>query len=255
MTATTYTVTVKAANGCTANSTIAVTSNTTTPVANVMGSFAFCTGGNTVLIASPGFMTYDWSGGTAGTAANKRVFTTAGTYNVTITGSNFCTTVKTFTTSINSKPTLTGADMPRVCAGSPLLGSVTMTSTIAATTTWAASGYTGTGTNISRPSATTAMSGLYIIRATNACGTTSASVTATVKAAMPITVAVNNASTLGGSTGSIYITAPASSTFSWTGSAVTTGVRTGLAAGTYTVTVTPPFGSTYCPVTRIIVIN
>jgi hypothetical protein len=256
MTATTYTVTVKGANGCTANSSIAVTISASPPVANVMGNFAMCTGASTTLIASAGFTTYAWSGGTAGTSANRRVFNTAGMYSVTITGANGCTTVKTFTTVINSKPTLTSASIPSICAGGDLQGSVTMTSAIAATTTWAAAGgFTATGTTISRNPATTAMSGLYVIRATNACGTTSASATATIKAAMPITVAVNNASTLGGSTGSIYITAPASSTFSWTGSAVTTGTRTGLAAGTYTVTVTPPFGSTYCPVTRIIVIN
>jgi hypothetical protein len=252
----TYTVTVKGANGCTANSSVVVTSNTTAPVANVMGSFTFCTGASTALIASPGFTTYAWSGGTMGTSANKRTFTTAGMYSVTITGANGCTTVKNFTTVINSKPTLTGASIPTVCAGSALAGSVTMTSAIAATTTWTASGYTATGTNISRPSATTAMGGLYVIRATNACGTTSVTATATVKSTMPITVAVNNASTLGGSTGSIYVTAPAGSGFSWMGSTVTTGVRTNLPVGVYQVTVSPPtLNTTYCPVVRSIQIN
>jgi hypothetical protein len=250
-----YTVTVQDAAGCTATATVTVGSNTVTPVANVMGNFTLCTGASTTLIASAGFANYAWSAGTAGTSANRRVFNAAGTYSVVITGANGCATTKTFTVTMNAKPVLSAASIPAICAGSPLLGSVTVTSALAATTTWTASGYTATGVSISRPSATTAMSGTYIIRSTNTCGTTSVSTTASVKANLPITVGINNSSVLGGATGSINVTAPAGSTFTWVNSTVTTGMRTGLAAGTYIVTVTPPMGSTYCSVTRVITVN
>jgi hypothetical protein len=250
-----YTVTVQSTTGCTSIATIAVTTNTTAPVANVMGNFALCTGATTTLIASPGFASYVWSAGTAGTSANRQVFNAAGTFNVVITGANGCSTTKMFTITMNAKPVLTGASIPAICAGSTLMGAVTVTSALPATTTWTASGYTGTGTNITRPTATTAMSGTYVIRSTNTCGTTSISAIASVKATLPITVAITNASVLGGSTGTIRVTAPANSTFAWGGSTVTTGLRTALAPGSYTVTVTPPVGSPYCSVTRIIVIN
>jgi GEVED domain/PKD-like domain len=252
----TYMVTVQNAAGCTATASIGVTANTTPPVANVMGNLFFCTGASTILSASPGFATYVWSGGTASTATNKRVFNTAGTFSVVITGTNGCSTTKTFVLVENTKPVVGAVTMAPTCQGSPLTGAVTVTSVLPATTTWTASGFTATGLSITRSPATTAMSGLYIIRAANSCGTTTTSTTAVVKASVPVTVAINNASTLGGSTGSINVTVPAGCSISWADNAgITVGSRNGLAAGVYTVTVTPPVGSPYCPVTRAIQVN
>jgi hypothetical protein len=255
-TANTYTVTVKGANGCTATASVIVTASTTPPVANVMGNLMFCTGLNTTLLASPGFATYTWSGGTVGATTNKRVFNMAGTYSVIIAAANGCSVTKTFTIVENSKPVLTGATIPTVCQGSTLTGSVTVTSALPATTTWVGSSFTYTGTTMTRASATTAMSGTYIVRAVNTCGTTSAAAVATVKASVPITVALSNANILGGSTGTISVTAPANCTFSWADNAsITVGQRNNLPAGVYAVTITPPLGSVYCAVTRTIVVN
>jgi large repetitive protein len=252
----TYMVTVQNAAGCTATASVGVTANTTAPVANVMGNLFFCTGASTTLSASPGFATYAWSGGTASTATNKRVFNTAGTFSVVITGANGCSTTKTFVIVENTKPVISGVTVPSTCQGSPLTGAVTVTSVLPATTTWTASGFTATGLSITRSPATTAMSGLYIVRSANSCGTTTTSVNALVKATVPVTVAINNASTLGGNTGYINVTVPAGCSISWADNAgITVGSRTGLAAGVYTVTVTPPAGSPYCPVTRAIQVN
>jgi hypothetical protein len=252
----TYTVTVKGANGCTATASVIVSASTTPPVANVMGNLMFCTGLNTTLVASPGFTTYTWSGGTVGATTNKRVFNMTGTYSVVIVSANGCSVTKTFTIVENSKPVLTGATIPTVCQGSTLTGSVTVTSALPATTTWVGSSFTATGTTMTRPLATTAMSGTYIVRSVNTCGTTSAAAVATVKANVPITVALSNANVLGGSTGTISVTAPAGSTYSWTDNAsITIGQRNNLPAGVYVVTITPPVGSVYCETTRTIVIN
>jgi hypothetical protein len=252
----TYIVTVKGANGCTATASVIVTASTTPPVANVMGNLVFCTGLNTTLLASPGFATYTWSGGTAGATINKRIFNMAGTYSVVIVSANGCAVTKAFTIVENSKPTLTGATIPTICQGSTLMGSVTVTSALPATTTWTGSSFTATGTTMTRPSATTAMSGTYIVRAVNTCGTTSAAAVATVKANLPITVALSNANVLGGSTGTINVTAPANCTFSWADNAsITVGQRNNLPAGVYVITITPPLGSVYCAVTRTIVVN
>jgi hypothetical protein len=153
--------------------------------------------------------------------------------------------------------------MPTVCAGSPLVGTATLgTSVPAATVSWIGpNGFTGAGLVITRPNANTAMNGTYIARATNSCGTRSVGVVATVRNTVPITVAIQNASVLGGSTGSATVTAPAGCTFSWSGTS-TNGAYTAsgtlnyirnVPPGSYVITVTQPLNP--CTVTRTIQIQ
>jgi hypothetical protein len=76
---------------------------------------------------------------------------------------------------------------------------------------------------------------------------------------MPITVAVQNASILGGNTGSITITAAAGSSYLWNTGQTTNYLRYLPASPTArTVTVTPPTtgpSSNYCPAVRGISVN
>ncbi|HEY0029943.1 MAG TPA: gliding motility-associated C-terminal domain-containing protein, partial [Bacteroidia bacterium] len=98
----TYTVTVTdPANGCTATSTVAVTGNSTPPVANAGSAQALDCATPTVSLAGSSTtagVTYSWSGGTivsGGTTASP-IVSAAGTYTVTVTDpSNGCTATST----------------------------------------------------------------------------------------------------------------------------------------------------------------
>jgi hypothetical protein len=82
-----YVVTVTAANGCTDAEQVTVTVNAV-PSANVVmdGNSVLCPGETLTLSAAPG-NTYAWS---TGSTANEITVSNAGTYGVTVTGSNGC---------------------------------------------------------------------------------------------------------------------------------------------------------------------
>jgi hypothetical protein len=82
-----YVVTVTAANGCTDAEQVTVTVNAV-PSANVVmdGNSVLCPGETLTLSAAPG-NTYAWS---TGSTASEITVSNAGTYGVTVTGSNGC---------------------------------------------------------------------------------------------------------------------------------------------------------------------
>ena len=89
----TYTVTVTAANGCTATSQLVITQDITPPAAGITnndGTTEITCIQTSISLTATGGGTYLWSdvGGT--TTANLSV-TSAGTYTVTVTGTNGCT--------------------------------------------------------------------------------------------------------------------------------------------------------------------
>ncbi len=118
-TSNTYSVTVTDANGCTATASQGVTVNSNpTPVITPNGSTVAC--GSVSLTASGG-STYSWSpAGSAQTAATD-VFTTGGTYTVSVvvTDDNTCTASTTQDITVNVNPVVTiGADGPTsFCTG------------------------------------------------------------------------------------------------------------------------------------------
>jgi hypothetical protein len=98
------------------------------------------------------------------------------------------------------------------------------------------------------------MGGLHIARATNVCGTSSANTTIFIRSVIPTTIAIQNATSLGGNTGSVVVTAPPSSTYLWSSGETTAGIYN-KGAGLYRLTVMPAFGSNYCVLERDIQIN
>ena len=111
----TYTVTVTAANGCTATSAVTITQDITQPTP------AFVNAPNTteltclvtsIGITASGGTSYAWSTG-ASTAAIS--VATAGTYTVTVTGANGCTNVGSVV--ITGSCTVDYADLPDGTAG------------------------------------------------------------------------------------------------------------------------------------------
>jgi|GEM_PF-4388321 len=103
----TYTVTVTAANGCTASASTTINSNTNAPNANASNDGPLNCGNDNVQLNATGGGSYSWSGpaGFTSTMQNPTV-SQAGTYTVTVTSNNGCTdTASTTVQGDNAAPT------------------------------------------------------------------------------------------------------------------------------------------------------
>jgi hypothetical protein len=95
----TYTVTVTAANSCTASASITITGNTTLPTAGITnntGTTAITCAIPSISVTATGGGTYAWSGGATPATANNAL-SSAATYRVTVTAANSCTAIATLT--------------------------------------------------------------------------------------------------------------------------------------------------------------
>ncbi len=232
----TYTVTVTDANACTKTLSIAITEPTVLVLTETHVN-VLCNGASTgsidlTVTGGTGAYTYSWTGGAT---TQDRSGLAAGTYTVTVTDANACT--KTLSTTI-TEPTaivLTETHVNVLCNGAST-GSIDLTvtgGTGAYTYSW-----TGGATTQDRSGLA---AGTYTVTVTdaNAC-TKTLSTTITEPAALSLTETHVNVACNGGSTGSIDLTVSGGTgayTYSWTGG-VTTQDRSGLVAGSYTVTVT-----------------
>ncbi|MBK8685660.1 MAG: carboxypeptidase regulatory-like domain-containing protein [Bacteroidetes bacterium] len=90
---TTYTVTVTASSGCTATDVVTVTVDLTAPALNISGTTTVCNGSTTVLTANGG-VSWSWM---PGGATSQDITVGAGTYTVTATGTNGCTSSSAIT--------------------------------------------------------------------------------------------------------------------------------------------------------------
>ena len=112
-----YTVTVTNANGCSATSgatTVTVNAPPATPVITASGPTALCPGAFVTLTAPAGFV-YAWSNGAT---TQSIAVSTAGSYSVTVTNTNGCSTVSAPVAVTNYAPTTIAAEpqsvtMPR----------------------------------------------------------------------------------------------------------------------------------------------
>ena len=228
----TYTVTVTDANFCTATNTttlieptaVSISKTSTQPTCNAAsgtlnGTITITPSGGT------GAYTYNWGGGVT---TQNRTGLGSGTYTVTVTDANGCTASNTTTLT---EPTAVYnnvvATYPVTCFGGGN-GSVTLN----------AAG--GTGVSTVTPAYTGLAAGMYVFTATDANGcTATTSATITQPTALSISKTSTGISCNGGANGTINITPSGGTgayTYNW-GGGVTTQNRTGLAAGTYTVTV------------------
>uniref|UniRef100_UPI003F716244 T9SS type A sorting domain-containing protein n=1 Tax=Chryseobacterium aquaticum TaxID=452084 RepID=UPI003F716244 len=241
----TYTVTITDANGCTGTVNATVTQPTALS-ATVSQTNVICNGGSNgsaSITVSGGTApyTYSWSptGGTGATATGL----SAGTYTVTVTDANSCSTTRTVTltqpaTSVSGTTVVTNVS----CNGSSN-GAINLTATGGTapyTFNW--------GGGITTEDRTGLSAGTYTVTITdaNGCtGTVNATVTQPATSVSGTTV-VTNVSCNGSSNGAINLTATGGTapyTFNW-GGGITTEDRTGLSAGTYTVTITDANGCT-----------
>ncbi len=236
LTAGAYTVTVTDANGCTATRTVNINQPTAVTTTETHTNIS-CNGGSTGSIdlsvsGGTGAYSYAWSNG----AATQDLTTlTAATYTVTVADANGCTVTRsiaiTQTTAISITPT---AVNPSCNAGTN--GTITLTvtgGTGAYTYNW--------GGGVTTQNRSGLAAGTYNVTVTdaNSC-TASASVTLTQPAVLTASNTSTNISCNGGSNGAITVTVSGGTTaysFNW-GAGITTQNRSGLSAGTYTVTVT-----------------
>jgi hypothetical protein len=247
----TYTVTVTDNNNCQVTRTFTINQPTALSAATGGGKTdVSCNGGSngTATVAPTGGTppyTYSWSpsGGTAATATGLAV----GTYTVTVTDSNNCQVTRTFT--INQPTALsaaTGSKTDASCnGGANGMATVTPTGgTPPYTYSWTPSG----GTNAT---ATGLAAGTYTVTVTDAnnCQATR-SFTINEPTALTATTSQTNTSCNGGANGTASVTVSGGTpgyTYSWSPSGGTAATASGLAAGTYTVTITD---ANNCQITR-----
>ncbi len=234
----TYTVTVKDANGCTQTNTAIVTNtgalNVTTAVTNVL-----CNGGTGSILATvtggttP--YTYAWTpiGGTNANATGL----TIGTYTISVTDANGCTGSATATITQPPALTATATATSTVCGGNT--GTATVTA-VGGTPTYTYSWAPGGQTNAT---ATGLSVGIYTVTVTdkNGCTATASANVISISTLTANITASTNILCNGGATGSATVTAAGGTpayTYAWAPSGQTNATATGLTAGSYNVTVT-----------------
>jgi Ig-like domain CHU_C associated/Pregnancy-associated plasma protein-A/GEVED domain len=232
-TAGTYTVTVTAANGCTATATTIVTANTTPPVATISGTANITCSIPTVMRTASGGGTYLWSN-TLGTTAAVNI-SAAGTYTVTVTAANGCTATATTLVTANTTPPVAA-----------ITGTANITCSIPTVTRTASGGGTYLWSNTLGTTAAVNISaaGTYTVTVTAANGCTATATTVVTANTTPPVVVITGTTNIDCLNSSVTRTASSGGTYLWSNALGTTAAVNISAAGTYTVTVTAANGCT-----------
>mgnify|MGYP000900020298 CR=1 FL=1 len=218
-TASTFTVTVTDANGCTGSKSATTTINTN-PVPSITGNNSICQGQSSTISAGS-YSGYSWSTGATTSSIN---INTAGNYSVTVTDANGCTGTATFNLAVNANPTPAITGITSFCAG----GNSTLN---------AGSGYTNYlwsgGATTQTINVTT--SGNYIVTVTNAAGCTATTNKVITVNALPVPTISGPAGICPGASANLVAGSYAS--YLWSNGNTTSSITTNV-SGNYTVTVT-----------------
>lgn len=232
----TYTVTITDANSCSITKTFTIVQPPALTATTSQTNATCSTSGDAGVIPAGGTTPYSylWSNGqTAQTATGL----TAGNYSVVITDANGCTITKNFTIATTNTLVAATSQTDVLCNGTST-GSASVVPSGAVgpfTYVWAPSGGTA-------DTATGLAAGNYSVTITagNGCSIVK-NFTINEPTALTLTPSQTNVSCNGGANGSatVNVTGGTSNyTYSWAPSGGTAAIATGLAAGTYTVTVT-----------------
>jgi hypothetical protein len=241
----TYSVTITDANGCTDSSSVVIAEPAALVAATVLDSNVTCNtflDGGATASATGGTLpyTYNWSN-TATTASITGVG--AGTYSVTITDANGCTSNSSITITEPVALVSTAAIDSNVTCNTLLDGGATASATggtLPYTYNWSNTATTASITGVG--------AGTYSVTITDANGCTDSSsvtitepVTLVSSSTVDSNITCNGLSDGGATASSTGGTMPY--TYNWNNSATTASI-TGIAAGTYSVTVTDANGCT-----------
>ncbi len=223
----TYSVTVTNAGGCSGTASLTVTQSTSlTP--SITGQTTICPGTSTTLDAGAGYAGYLWS-----TNAMTQTITanTAGTYSVTVSNAGGCTGTASIVVVVTAMLPITVVAQPQtICPGNP----VTLTASGGNTYQWnTAPPSTGVSIVVNPTVNTT-----YIVTATyNGC-TGSSAVTVNVNSYLGVSTTSTDASCTNDDGTATASLSGAGYTYLWsTVPPQTAQTATGLAGGTYSVTV------------------
>jgi hypothetical protein len=242
----TYTVTATDANGCTASQSFTITQPAPVVFTAVAQTNVACSGENTgsftvnPATGGAGSFTYDWNPGTpTGEGTTSVTGLSAGTYSVTATDANGCTSSISFTITEPSPLVVAPASQTNVSCNGGSNGTATVS------VSGGTPGYMYSWTPNVGTTATVngLVAGSYNVNVTDANGC-QASQTFTIteptaldaSAGSQVDVQCNGAAT--GSATVIPTGGTGNYTYSWSPSGGTNATAAGLTAGTYTVTVT-----------------
>jgi PKD repeat protein len=236
LTAGTYTVTITDAHSCSATATSIITQPTALAVTSAITNPSCTTTGKVALTVSGGTSayTYLWNTipvQTTATATNL----IGGTYTVTVTDAHGCTFSNSYTVApFTSNFTLSTSTVNASCGLSNGSATVTVvTGPGGYTYLWSAGGNTTAATDGSLGS------GSYTVTVSGTGGCTATATASVSSAGGPVVSSTTVASTCAGNNGSAHARVTSGTgpfTYTWS-NAMTDSVITGLASGTYTVTV------------------
>lgn len=218
----TYSVTVTNSNGCNSSATQTV-SMMEQPI--ISGNNHICSGQSATLTTS-GSGSYAWSNGASSSSITVN---TPGTYSVTITLSNGCSSSATVNVYVGTTPTPSIAGSTTLCEGQ----ASTLTANGGVSYAWS-NGSTNNSINV-------AQSGVYTVTATNVEGcSATAQVSVTVNALPEVNISGNTTLCAGSST---TLTASGADTYQWSDGSTNASLIVN-AFGIYTVTGTSSAGCT-----------
>ncbi len=223
----TYTVTVTAANNCTASASRTVTVNPL-PVASINPSqTAICEGASTTLTAGGG-ATYVWNDNSTANALTVSPLQSS-VYSVTATDANSCSASASAQVTVNSNPTVSIQPVSQtICSGS----SATLTANGSGSYNWS----NGSGNPVINVSPTTATNYSVTVTGTNSC-TASATASITVNA-NPVAGISSSADTICNGNGAT-LTATGGTGYLWSDNSTNAILTVSPATSTaYSVTVT-----------------
>jgi hypothetical protein len=255
----TYVVTVVDANGCSATTSISVSSNVNQPTATVVGSSLSCSNTSVILSGSSttSGATYAWSGPNGFASNIQYPFVSAvGNYILTVTNpTNGCTSTATATVTSNSatpNATATGGNVSCAAPSLTLLGNST---TAGVFYSW--TGPNGFTSSLQNPVVSNV--GNYVLTVTNPTNGCSSTAIATITSSSAIPNVLAKGGTLTCNTMSVNLVGTSTTngvTFAWVGpNGFTSNQQNPIVneLGNYTLTVTNP--GTGCTASAIAVVN